>query len=107
MNSEKSYKKFQFLYEIIYPILGLTALYCWEVAIELKIVLTIIILRVCYSWSEMAALEKGFVKLFSQRDKTSSVEPEIYSWAALLGLLFQMSATIIVSLIFAWALGLH
>lgn len=103
MKSDKSYKKFQFLYEIIYPLIGLTSLYCWDGPIELKILLTLITLRVCYSWSEMAALEKGFVKLFSQRDKNSGPEPETYSWAEFLGLLFQMSVTVLVSFLLAWA----
>ncbi|UYG09314.1 hypothetical protein [Halomonas sp. M4R1S46] len=112
MKSEKSYKKFQVLYEFILPFIGLTALYRWEGSAEIKVVLTLVVIRSCYSWSEMAALEKGFVylsqKTFNRPDDQVVTpdleEPEINSWAEFIGLVFQLFVTIALSLGVAWLL---
>ena len=109
MNSKKSYNKFKSFYEILLSVIGLSALYYWSGDIEVKIVLTIILLRVCYNWSELAELEKSIhhishmLQKESQSESTTKessgyVEPEIFSWAAFIGLLLQIIVTIGISI---------
>ncbi|MFP3983091.1 MAG: hypothetical protein ACLFV2_05295 [Desulfurivibrionaceae bacterium] len=114
MKSEKSYRKFQKFYEILIPVIGLSALYAWDGAVELKIVLTIILLRTCYSWSERAALEKGAVDRFKQlriklenaaMESTDNEEPEGVSWVEFIGLFFQIAVTILIALLISKLLG--
>jgi hypothetical protein len=114
MHSEQSYLKFQKLYDIVLPVAGMTCLFHWDGATEIKIVLAIILLRVCYGWSEMAALEQGTNRHFRNASNQSAEganqaafqnednATETDSWACFIGLLLQITMTLVVSLMLAW-----
>lgn len=112
MFSQKSYLKFQKLYELVFPIAGMTCLFHWDGTTEIKIVLAIILLRVCYSWSEMVALEQNINLKFQNASSQSAKGEnqaafktrynEADSWACFIGLLLQIIATVIVSFILSW-----
>jgi hypothetical protein len=112
MKSDKSYNKFQKFHEIVLPVIGLSALFYWDGDIEIKIVLTIILMRVCFNWSELAELKRGFNYHFKELSERTSIEVKdmerplgdgdvdsaAFSWGQIIGEILQIVVTIAASI---------
>ena len=57
-SESKMADRFQHFYETGFLIIGFAACFSWEGAIELKVILSLILIRVCFSWGELSAIEK-------------------------------------------------
>lgn len=110
MNSPKSYAKFQKLYEVVLPIIGLSSLFAWDGDIKIKIPIAIILYRSCVIWSELAVLERRIqgreLKDRSLNNEGGLPEANVYetegsSWASMIGLLLQILITVAISALIA------
>lgn len=55
--------RFQQFYETGFLIVGFAACFSWNGAVELKVILCLILIRVCFSWGEISAIEKQILSL--------------------------------------------